>query len=86
LPLQAGDGLQKDSWGRGLQIEVNRVVEGDQVTVRSAGHDGELNTFDDIVAIRTRRDQAEAMGEELVGRLLDMAKKKAGDKLKELKE
>lgn len=79
MPIRAGEKEVTDPWGMPLQFTVERRLLNDTVTVRSSGADAEYDTLDDIVAIRTKINQQEAIRDEAANRLIDFAKKKLGE-------
>jgi hypothetical protein len=65
---------ETDVWGRPLRLTYKPGVLSDGLEVRSAGPDGEWNTWDDVVATRSSRISNKALARDAAGGLLDAAK------------
>jgi hypothetical protein len=70
------EGLQPetDVWGRPFRLDYKPGRFSDGLEVRSAGPDGEWNTWDDVVVQRSSQISSKALAREAAGGLLDAAK------------
>ena len=67
---------ETDVWGRPLRLAYKPGVLSDGLEVRSAGPDGEWNTWDDVVAARSSRISNKALARDAATGLFDAAKDK----------
>jgi hypothetical protein len=67
---------ETDAWGRPLRLTYKPGVLSDGLEVRSAGPDGEWNTWDDVVGTRSSRISNKALARDAAGGLIDAARDK----------
>jgi hypothetical protein len=70
----AGELEEPDVWGRPFRLTYQPGTLSDGLEVRSAGPDGEWNTWDDVVATRTSKISNKALIREAGSGLLDAAR------------
>jgi hypothetical protein len=74
---------ENDVWGRPFRLTYRPGTFSDGLEVRSAGPDGEWNTWDDVVAARSSRISNAAIAREAGAGLLDAARDRLWGKQKD---